>query len=46
MIDLITKKLEVGETAKLLQKLSFRTKYLSNVQTKKKPSSAPMGGER
>ena len=40
IIDLITKlskKLEVGETAKLLQKLSFRTKYLSYVQTKKNP---------
>ena len=40
IIDLITKlskKLEVGETAKLLQKLSFRTKYLSYVQTKKMP---------
>ena len=40
IIDLITKlskNLEVGETAKLLQKLSFRTKYLSYVQTKKNP---------
>ena len=40
MIDLITKlskKLEVGETAKLLQQLSFRSKYLSYVQKKKMP---------
>ena len=40
MIELITKlseKLEVGETAKLLQKVSVRTKYLSYMQTKKNP---------
>ena len=40
IIDLITKlsiKLEVGETAKLLQKLFFKTKYFSYVQTKNYP---------
>ena len=40
VIDLIIKlsiKLEVGKTAKLLQKLSFRTIYLSFVQKKNPP---------
>ena len=44
LIDLITKlsiKLEVGETAQLLQKRSFRTKYLNYVQTNKKNPPLP-----
>ena len=33
----LSKKIKVGESAKLLQKLSFRTKYLSYEQIKKYP---------
>ena len=37
LITKLYEKLEVGETAKLLQKLFFKTKYLSYVQTKNYP---------